>query len=41
MPFPFVTSEYLSTEIISAEAAIRQDLVTMFKAAGATLVKTK
>ena len=41
MPFPFVTSEYLSTEIISAEAAIRQDLVTMFKAAGAARVKSR
>jgi hypothetical protein len=41
MPFPFVTSEYLSTEIISAEAAIRQDLVTMFKTAGAAQVKTR
>ena len=41
MPFPFVTSGYLSTEIISAEAAIRQDLVTMFKAAGAAQVKTR
>jgi hypothetical protein len=41
MPFPFVTSEYLSTEIISAEAAIRQDLVTMFKTAGAARVKTR
>ena len=41
MSFPPVTSEYLSTEIISAEAAIREDLMTRFKAAGVTLVKTK
>ena len=41
MSFLSVTSEYLSTEKFSAEAPIRQDLMTMFKAAGATQVKTK